>query len=156
FYVATDGMLHTAECSGYGATGSCRGVFADHKISSDPRCAATPGAGVAATARSTYNLDAFYVNTAGNLCTSYWCAPTGWGTFPIGLRAPAGGKLAAVSRTPDNLDVFWVGASGDIYTAGWMTGATSWASRDIGPTIGHPGVSGAALGAAARSPDKLD
>jgi hypothetical protein len=158
FYVATDGRLHTAECSGYGLAGSCRGIFTDHQISSDPSCAATPGAGVAATARSTTNMDVFFANSAGQLCTSYWWASSGWNTFPIGVAAPAGAKLAAVSRTPDNLDVFWVGGNGnggDIDTAWWSNGA-SWSSRDLGGTIGDLGVKGAALGAAARSPDNLD
>jgi hypothetical protein len=139
--------------------GSCRGIFTDHKVANNVQCAATPGAGVAATARSTGNMDVFYANTAGTLCTSYWYQQSGWGTFPIGVGAPSGGRIAAVSRTPDNLDVFWLGGSGtggDIYTAWWYTGATQWSWTDVGATIGDFGVKGGALGAAARSPDNLD
>jgi len=158
FYISTDGRLHDAYCSGYSLAGTCRGTFTDILVGTDAACATTPGTGLAATARSSGNLDVFYASNANGMCTSYWYQATGWGTFPIGLAAPRG-QVAAVTRTPDNLDLFFLGGNGngaDIMTAWWYTGAPSWAWADLGGTIGDVGVKGGAVGAAARTPNNLD
>jgi hypothetical protein len=160
FYVESDGVPHSSACFGVG--NSCKaGAFANFKLSTAASCAAPVGAPITATARTANNLDIFYVNSQGAICTSYWYQGANWGSFPLSANnvAPRGGQLSAVTRSPNNLDVFWETANsqgtGDLWTAYWYAGA-AWGVAHVAPSYGGNGVQGRAVGAVARTQWNLD
>lgn len=178
FWVGSDQQLHTAYCSGTALDGvapvvnpcttycaSANNTYVTcgknpwpHVVLSTPSACLSPqGAGVAATARSANNLDVFYLNNQGGLCTHSWSGSWNAGPFGAAAVVPAGGYVAALSRSPDNLDIFFVGKSTHAYTA-WWSGATGWGEGDIGAFDTSGGITsgGSVLGAAARTPDNLD
>jgi hypothetical protein len=166
FFIGNDGKLHTAWCLGFGTTGagSCTaGGWQGYVIDQGASCLARPGAGISATARSTFNLDVFYVNNRGGACTSWYVnGANGWGTTTIGASGlvSSGGQIEAVTRSPDNLDFFFMGknqwGTADFYCGWWSSGANGWGLVPVAGTYGGNGVVGTPLAATARSPYNLD
>ena len=130
-----------------------------------PAGSASPGAPIAAVARTADNLDVFWVRPDGAVASQWWAAApgAGWadhGAFNIAPPGSAekGSAVAVVARMPDHLDVFWVTRDGGI-GSNWWTAApgTSWA--DHGSFRLAPAGSarpGTALTVVARTPDNLD
>jgi hypothetical protein len=92
------------------------------------------GQPIAAVARTTNNIDLFFVGGDGNVWTAWtYDAQDGisalWGTAQITTNAPAVARssLAAAARTWGNLDVYWSGVSGVPMTSAWSDGV-SWAT----------------------------
>src|SRR5262249_5904096 len=94
---------------------------------------APPGAGIAATARTSTNLDVFFVGSDGGLWTSAWSNSGGWGTFETKTSQGtglAGGPVSAVARQPGNLDVLYQG-SAKLMWSSWSS-HTPWTSTVVG------------------------
>jgi hypothetical protein len=166
FFIGHDGKLHTAWCLGFGTTGagSCTaGGWQGYVIDQGSSCTARPGAGISATARSTFNLDVFYVNNRGGACVSwYQNGAPGWSHTPIGASGlvSSGAQIEAVTRSPDNLDFHFMGknqwGTADFYNGWWYTGAPGWGLRPVAQAYGGNAVVGTTLAAVARSPWNLD
>ncbi|MFV8050930.1 hypothetical protein [Mycobacterium sp. 48b] len=162
FWVGPDGSVMTQ----WSAAGS-DGGWTEHggAFAIAPAGSATPGAPIAAVARTADNLDVFWVRPDGAIAGQWWAAAPGasWadhGAFNIAPPGSAekGSSVAVVARMPDHLDVFWVTRDGGI-GSNWWTAApgTSWA--DHGSFRIAPAGSarpGSALSVVARTPDNLD
>jgi hypothetical protein len=99
-----------------------------------------PNALVTATARTSKNLDVFFVGKDGNVYNVYWNPSKGvnaqgqlnWGVVPVTTQTCAmphtspcagsglpGNGVAVVARKPTTLDVFYVGRDGGVWTASY-------------------------------------
>jgi hypothetical protein len=113
---------------------------------------AAPGAGVAATARTSNNIDVFFVGTDGGLWTSSWSAGGGWVTWEISGTKGAGmpgAPVSAVARQPGTLDVVFQGPGESRLNWAYWTQASSWNLTTI-PTTG-----GGDLGSGGFSPGNV-
>jgi hypothetical protein len=103
---------------------------------------APPGGRITATARTSQNLDVFFVANDGGLGTSAWSTGGNWGTWEIagtgGLGQP-GAQIAAVARQPEMLDVAWGAASSGIEWSNW--GPHGW-DTVVNPTGSQMTTSG--------------
>lgn len=184
FFVDTNGVPHSAYCYGSSGPGAC--YVASHltsgavgqnppqasnwpsfPIPTSSSCTAVPGGGMAAAARSANNIDLFYVNSSGTMCTSYWNSGASWGTpaapnsYPFGIRGVANPRalVSVVARSPNNLDAFFVGIDGGLYNAWWNTGSTNGvqdfevSGSGLGPGLAR---NGSAVGVTGRTPNNLD
>ena len=93
----------------------------------------------AVVSRNPNQLDAFVVDSAGGLHTSWWTpiddwTDHGWRDITLGLPPlPGGAPVAVVSRNPNQLDAFVVDSAGRLHTS-WWTPTDDWtdhAWRDI-------------------------
>jgi hypothetical protein len=120
---------------------------------------AHPGSNVAAVARTSRNLDIFWVTEAGEIASRFWANDT-WndsgqgGPFtlpeaPVTANAEAG--IAVVARAADHLDLFYVGDDATVATM-WWDGA--WHGRPL--TDRRPPAPGAPLAVATRDTPNLD
>lgn len=80
---------------------------------------------VAAVARTSNNMDAFWIDPSGAIKHSYWNAGSRWVTEPF---LPAGstssnGNLTAVSRRSDHVEFFYRDASGRLSHRYWYQGS---------------------------------
>jgi hypothetical protein len=136
FYIGKDGGVWTSywnECCGW-ATGE---IY--NPSSPGNHALAAPGAPIAATARTSDNIDVFFVGTDGGLWTSVWSATAGkWATWEIsgtkGLGLP-GAPVSAVSRQPGALDVVFQGPGESRLNWAYWTHASGWNLTTI-PTTG--------------------
>jgi hypothetical protein len=106
---------------------------------------ANPTGGLAAVARTPYNLDVFFC-VGNGIVTSHWNEVEGWvGSFRVNRNVDAGAvaALVAVSDAPDSIDVFYVGADGRVYDLNW---SNSWREP---VDIGNGAIANAAGGIAA-------
>jgi hypothetical protein len=132
------------------------GRFVVNPIS--PPGLATTSTSIAATARSSVNIDLFFVGNDGWIWSSAWTAPgassTGaWSTFR--LQGTSGecdvrSSISAVSMNPTTLDVVCVGRS-ILYQTHW--GGAAWSS---GAIPGVPAASPVGLSIVARTSSNLD
>jgi hypothetical protein len=108
---------------------------------------AAPGAGISATARTSGNLDVFFIGADGGLWSSSWSANGGgWGTTEIpgtaGTGMP-GTSVSAVSRQPGALDVIFQGpGESTLRWVDWSQGP-GWTLKTI-PTTGGGDLGGGA------------
>lgn len=135
----------------------------------------SPGAGVAAVARTPDNLDVVTLDLSGVAFASRWSTGGDWlpDWLPAGGNFPAGARVSAVSRTPDHLDVFCTDANGQVHTAAWSAdrdwtntptwrslGGAGWADSTT-PSLGGTGFApgfapGATVTAISRTPERVD
>lgn len=154
FWIASSGAVRSAICSG----SSCQPNTTSWSVVSTASlaaCAAPTGAPLSVSARSTSNLDVFYVASSGAVCTTFWTPSTGWQTSqisPVGV-AQAGARLASVARTANNLDVFFVDTAGALRTLYWSSTNPTWNLATLSGSLFAPGT---AVSAVARTWDKLD
>jgi hypothetical protein len=84
---------------------------------------------VAAVARTSNNMDAFWIDPSGAIKHSYWNAGSRWVTEPF-LAAGStstNGNLTAVSRKSDHVEFFYRDASGYLSHRYWYQ-ASGWSS----------------------------
>jgi hypothetical protein len=99
---------------------------------------AAGGAGITATARTTNNMDLFFIGTDGGLWTSAWTAGAKWGTWEImGTRGAGlpGAPVSAVSRQPSALDVIFQGPGNSTLRWAYWSPQRQWSLGTI-PTTG--------------------
>jgi hypothetical protein len=127
---------------------------------------AKDGQPIAAVARTTNNLDVFFVGGDGNVWTAWtYDAQDGvnalWGTAAVTSNHPAAarGSIAAAARTWGNLDIYWSAvSSGEPMTSAWSDGAPAWATFQAYSSSAPP-IEGANPGYVAmviRTPYNLD
>ena len=117
---------------------------------------APPGGGVAAVARTPWNLDVFFVNVYGVVMDmSSSNGGTSWGGtgLPELEPAPPGAQITAASPTTESLDVFYVG-NGGLYQSSW-TPIPGWSTVPVPGTTGLA-PAGASVSAVSRIYTHLD
>lgn len=138
FYIGRDGGLWTSYWSG----GAGPSSWTTREITGPN--VAPPGAQVTAVARTTANLDVFFVGYGGTLMQASWQASggTSFPVYPVAQSAGVGqqgGLVSAVSRQPSNLDVVFAGKNGELEWSLWTPGpgwSTAPVKTQTGATLG--------------------
>lgn len=125
FFFGNDGALYSSYTSSYSYDGQTPWTTFRVQPQNTPQTGLAPkGANVTAVARTTQNLDVFFVGNDGHLYTSYWFngAPA-WNTIPVqgAVGIEPGKAVSAVSRTSDNIDVAFLDGSGRFETSAWSS-----------------------------------
>jgi hypothetical protein len=141
FYVGNDGGIWNSWWAG--SNWSTWEIFGPSSPFQQGSGVAPPGGSIAATARSSGNIDVFYVDTAGNLWTSSWQNGGGWASWKIpapaaGLGVP-GAAISAVARQPGAIDVIFEGAASSGNGIEWATYEypSAWQFETIPMTAGQ-------------------
>lgn len=87
----------------------------------------TPGAPLAAIARTSNHLDLFTTGKDGRVLTANWGGGKPWSSFatnkswrPISQAFGANTPVTVVSRSPQHLDLFLTGPDGRVYSSWWQ------------------------------------
>lgn len=120
----------------------------------------TPGAPLAAIARTSNHLDLFTTGKDGRVLTANWGGGKPWSSFatnkswrPISQAFSANTPVTVVSRSPQHLDLFLTGPDGRVYSSWWQEGRdwqTSW------PSLGGQFAPGTPITAISRGIGSVD
>ena len=120
---------------------------------------------VAVVARTSDNMDLFWVHPDGSINSTWWDANVANGAWDptrvFAATAPAkavAGPVAVVARTPDHMDLFWVHPDGSINSTWWDANVANGAwdpSRVFAATTPAKAV-GRLINVLARAPTHMD
>jgi hypothetical protein len=139
FYVGNDGGIWT---SGWVAGGkwTASELYNPRSNTAGSSATAPPNTVITATARTSENIDVFFVLSDGALYTATWHNGAYWQTqqvrtqngSTVGTGVP-GGPISAVARQPTTLDVVYEAAGGGLEWAWWNSHQTQSAPWVVAP-----------------------
>jgi hypothetical protein len=138
FYIGKDGGLWTSWWYNGAPSWTTMELYGPSSDVQRSAGIAPPGATITATARTSTNLDVFFVGSDGGLWTGAWSGGGGWGTWEIPGSAgtgEAGGPISAVSRQAASLDVVYQGPGSSLEWGAWASPA-AWRIAPIPAAVG--------------------